>query len=66
MSQNLLNTAEAASYLGLKPCTLEKWRCVGGGPVYRKIGKAVRYTEADLSAFLDASRMRSTSQEVAA
>lgn len=54
---NLLNTRQAASYLGLTASTLESWRSRGGSPVFIKLGKAVRYSEADLDDF-KASRKR--------
>lgn len=53
-----LSTRDAAAYLtdrGL-PCaaaTLEKLRCVGGGPRFRKFGRYVRYDAADLDTWAD-------------
>ncbi len=44
-------TKEAAAYLKLKPNTLEKMRVYGGGPVYRKHGRRVRYHIDDLTAW---------------
>jgi len=40
--------AEAARFLRLSPRTLEKMRVVGGGPPFRKFGRRVLYTLADL------------------
>lgn len=57
----LVNEHEAAELLGLKVATLRRWRWAGRGPAYRKIGAAVRYHPADLSAFADAGRRQSTS-----
>jgi hypothetical protein len=59
-----LNTKEAAAWLGLTPNTLEKWRVQGGGPPYRKHGRYVRYHLDDLIAWSEASRRRSTSDDV--
>jgi excisionase family DNA binding protein len=57
----LLTTNEAASFLGFSPRTLEKWRVVGGGPLYRVIrGRRVRYAIEDLDSFTGDVR-RSTS-----
>lgn len=53
----MLRTKEAAAYIGLTKATLEAWRCRGGGPVFLKLGKAVRYRQADLEAFIE-SRLR--------
>jgi len=51
--EKFLTTKEAAAYLGLMPCTLEKWRCQGKGPRFVKLGsKAVRYRRSDLDAFV--------------
>lgn len=56
-----LNTREAAKYLRLRPATLERWRSVGGGPAYRKLGGRVVYAQRELDAFAEAGRKRSTS-----
>ncbi len=48
----LFTTQTAADYLGLKISTLEAWRLQGRGPMYKKIGRLVRYTESDLLAYL--------------
>lgn len=58
----LLNNTETADLLGLKPNTLEIWRTQGKGPKFRKIGRAIRYVEADVIAWLDAQTCTSTSQ----
>jgi hypothetical protein len=36
-----ITATDAAAYLGLSPRTLEKHRCYGTGPVYRKLGARV-------------------------
>ncbi|WP_109465263.1 helix-turn-helix transcriptional regulator [Albibacillus kandeliae] len=49
----LLNTKEAARYLGLSHYTLEKWRSKGIGPDCLRVGsKAIRYRQSDLDAFI--------------
>lgn len=49
MMKRFLTTKEAAYYLGLKEPTLEKWRTMGIGPRYYRLGtKAVRYEVSDL------------------
>jgi excisionase family DNA binding protein len=55
-----LRTPEAARYLGLSPRTLEKHRCSGTGPVFHKVGGAVRYLAADLDAWAERGRQTST------
>lgn len=56
-----IRTLEAARLLDLSPRTLEKHRCEGTGPVYRKLGGRVVYTVADLHAWIEASARLSTS-----
>ena len=58
----LLTNAQTAALLGLKPNTLEIWRIQGKGPSYRKVGRAVRYAEADVLAWLDNHSHTNTSQ----
>lgn len=41
--------------------TLQAMRLKGGGPVYRRFGRVVRYAVADLEQFETAARRRSTS-----
>lgn len=61
MAQTVLNTRQAAQALGLRPSTLETWRVRGAGPVFLKLGKAVRYREEDLKTFLGACSRKNTS-----
>lgn len=53
--QGYLDTTRAARFLSVSPRTLEDWRYRGGGPLYRKIGKSVRYAVRDLITFADSS-----------
>jgi predicted DNA-binding transcriptional regulator AlpA len=49
----LINEAQAAERLALSIHTMRRWRVLGRGPVFLKVGgKAVRYRESDLEAFL--------------
>lgn len=54
-STPFFTTKEAALFLSLQPNTLEKMRVYGGGPIYRKHGRHVRYHIKDLT---DWSNMR--------
>ena len=56
MSSKKFNTAEAAAYISKSPSWLNKTRMSGAGPVYLKIGGAVRYLESDLEAWLAGKR----------
>lgn len=55
-------TPEAAEYCRLSVPTLERFRLHGDGPVYLKIGRAVRYRDEDLDAWLASRLTRSTSE----
>jgi excisionase family DNA binding protein len=59
-----LTVREAAAHLGLSISTLNKLRCTGFGPVYFKLGRAVRYDFQDLDQWLAAHRIGSTSETV--
>ena len=54
MHSNYLTTDEAAMILGHCRSTLEKWRHLGGGPKFYKIGKrSIRYKIDDLTTFAE-------------
>jgi predicted DNA-binding transcriptional regulator AlpA len=54
-----LNTTEAASYLGLKPGTLQIWRCLkrSPAPAYIKMGDRVFYLKKDLDDYIESQRV---------
>jgi hypothetical protein len=56
-----LTNDEAADFLRLSPRTLEKQRVIGGGPRFRKFGRRVMYSVADLEAWADARSFEATS-----
>lgn len=49
--EKLLNTTQAAEVLGLRPNTLEIWRCRNQGPKYKKLGRRILYDPADLEEY---------------
>jgi hypothetical protein len=51
-ADEVLLPAEAADIVRLKPATLAKLRCVGGGPSFVKIGGRVGYRRSALDAWL--------------
>jgi hypothetical protein len=51
---------QAASYLGLSPQTLDRWRVTGDGPPFMKFGSRVLYPVADLKDWADQRRHDST------
>lgn len=57
----LLTNKDAAALLGLKPNTLDIWRIQGKGPIYRKVGRSVRYAESDVTDWLEGTKCKSTS-----
>lgn len=56
-----LKTPDAAVHLGLSARTLEKHRCFGTGPIYRKLGGRIVYAIDDLDAWAAIGRRTSTS-----
>ncbi len=59
---DLKSVEEAAGYLRVAVSTLNKWRVQGRGPRFAKVGGRVRYTQADLDAYVEGSLRRSTSE----
>ena len=59
---HLLTTQEVAEFLGLKPHTLEKWRCEGKGPPFIRCGGAIRYEQKAVWTWLDSETRGSTSE----
>ena len=53
----MYNEQQTAEILGCTVSALRKWRMLGKGPAYRKIGRLVRYADADLAEYLDANRV---------
>ena len=50
---DLLNTEQAASYLGVTPRTLEVWRCTKRQAIpYIKVGRLVKYRKTELDHWL--------------
>jgi excisionase family DNA binding protein len=61
-----LTTKEAAYYVRLSESSLEKKRVSGDGPEFLKVGKAVRYEQAALDAWMQSDRRTSTSESLTA
>ena len=61
-SETYLKPPEAAQYLHSSASTLAKLRVYGGGPIFCRIGRAIRYRRSDLDEFMAAGRARSTSE----
>lgn len=60
-----LTTPEAAAFLRVSASTLERYRVVGGGPPFLKVGNGKRnrvlYRQGDLRAWLENTAFKSTS-----
>ena len=63
MKNILLTDLQAAELLGLKPATLRRWRWVGDGPTFIKLGRSVRYDTEVIEQFIEAGRRNSTSDD---
>ena len=61
----LLTQSDAAKLLRLSERTRERLRLSGGGPLYVKAGRSVRYRECDLEEWIAARVVSSTSDGVA-
>ena len=51
--ETLLNEHDVARLTGLSVATVRRWRLQRQGPRYLKIGAAVRYRPADVTAWLE-------------
>ena len=58
----LLNEIEVAKQLCLTTHTLRKWRWLGKGPNFIKIGSAVRYDQEEITTFIGKNLKKSTSE----
>ena len=61
MTDILLDQSAVSLRLNVAVRTLERWRVVGFGPAWLKVGRAVRYRERDLDAWLASRERGSTS-----
>jgi hypothetical protein len=64
-SAAVMGTPEAASYLNLSSASLAKMRCMGGGPVFIRLGRKIGYQRPDLDDWLAARRTINTSDAAA-
>lgn len=66
MQDKLLSNRDAATYLGLSPVTLAKWRCYNNPnqPKWISYGRAIRYRVSDLDAWVDSNSREAEPLEV--
>lgn len=55
MVKAILTEHDLAEEIGLSLKVIQKWRRLGGGPPYMKLGGSVRYRRSDVEAWLTAS-----------
>ena len=62
---DLLDNEQTSTLLGIKPNTLEIWRCKGKGPRFIKLGtekqSPIRYRRADVENWIERQSFASTS-----
>lgn len=58
----MIRTEQAAAILDVKKSTMEAWRCRGGGPLFVRYGRAIRYREEDLDRFIESKVRKNTSE----
>jgi predicted DNA-binding transcriptional regulator AlpA len=56
-ARRLRTPDEAAAFLQVPVRQLQQWRWLKVGPAYVKIGRAVRYRQSDLDAYIEAHRV---------
>ena len=61
-TQEYFSTKEAARILGVSHRTLEDWRLKGGGPIFSKMGRIIRYHWNDIKSFCEACRYTNTGE----
>jgi predicted site-specific integrase-resolvase len=57
----LLTPTQVADRLHVSTRTLERWRCDGYGPPYRKLGRKVVYEQSELNEWCAGKRYECTS-----
>jgi hypothetical protein len=65
LTDYLRNDVEVAEYFGVKVATVRKWRVLGQGPRWIKIGHCVRYRPEGLLAFLNSCPVKGSGQPAA-
>lgn len=61
MDYNLIDVEAVAKLLGVTRQTLYNWRREGSGPPWIAVGRAIRYSRADLEAWLAAQTRNGSS-----
>lgn len=64
LSTNRINQKQLANYWGISERTLERWRGIGYGPVFIKIGGRVIYRQEDILEYENTHLNTSTQSQV--
>ena len=62
-SEQLINESELADILGMSNRYVQQLRMDGGGPIFHKLGRSVRYRMADVDDWLNGKRLAHTSEQ---
>ena len=54
--KKMVDTKKTAEILGISENTLKKYRIVGGGPIFHKFGRSVRYDLDDIADYRRGNR----------
>ena len=60
--KKMVDTKKTADILGISENTLKKYRIVGGGPIFHKFGRSVRYDLDDIADYRRGNRYDNTSE----
>jgi len=63
MEKPFLNQIDLSRRWGISPRTLERWRWLGEGPVFVKLGGRVAYRFEDIESYEQAHMRNSTSDD---
>lgn len=63
MSTKYWTESEVADRLRVATATVARWRKEGTGPAYTKIGGTLRYSEQDVSDWLDANTHKNWNED---
>lgn len=56
-SETVYDEQGAAEYLSVPSRTLKSWRYSGAGPAFHRMGRLIRYTERELDAYIESTRV---------
>lgn len=60
--EDLIDDIELSAWVKCAPSSPRKWRVLGTGPKFKKVGHLVRYRRGDVQAWLDGNTFSSTTR----